>query len=173
MSDPVTEPKDVIPSRADNTTRHRLDSQIEWYGSRSKRCQRFYKTIKIVEIVAAAVIPFLSALNISLGSASYGHAASWTIGGLGVLITILEGVLQLNQYQQNWIVYRSTCEALRHEKYLYLANAGSYKDAADPHALLAERIEALVSQEHAKWASIQQQAVKIKGAGEDGGQPKA
>jgi hypothetical protein len=32
-------------------------------------------------------------------------------GGLGVVITVLEGMLHLNQYQQNWINYRSTCEA--------------------------------------------------------------
>jgi hypothetical protein len=43
--------------------------------------------------------------------------------GLGVLITVLEGLLHLNQYQQNWINYRSTCEALKHEKYIYLGKA--------------------------------------------------
>jgi hypothetical protein len=46
--------------------------------------------------------------------------------------------------------------ALKHEKYLYLANAGPYAAATTPRALLAERIESLVSQEHAKWASVQE-----------------
>jgi hypothetical protein len=77
--------------------------------------------------------------------------------GLGVLITVLEGLLHLNQYQQNWINYRSTCEALKHEKYIYLGKAAPYVNLPDPHALLAERIESLVSQEHGKWASVQQQ----------------
>jgi hypothetical protein len=78
-------------------------------------------------------------------------------GGLGVVITILEGLLHLNQYQENWIAYRSTCESLKHEKYTYLGKASPYTNVADPHALLAERIESLVSQEHAKWASVQQE----------------
>lgn len=70
---------------------------------------------------------------------------------------MLEGLLHLNQHQQNWITYRSTCEALRHEKYLYLGHGGPYAKAQDAHALLAERVESLVSQEHAKWASAGQQ----------------
>jgi hypothetical protein len=90
--------------------------------------------------------------------------ALWVTGGLGAAITILEGMLQLNQYQQNWIAYRSTCESLRHEKYAYLGKASPYTNVADPRALLAERIESLVSQEHAKWASAQQQENKTKPA---------
>ena len=37
-----------------------------------------------------------------------------------------------------------------------------YMNAPDPHSLLAERIESLVSQEHAKWAPVQQQELKPK-----------
>jgi hypothetical protein len=128
----------------------RLEDQLAWYDRKSMANQRFYKRTKIVEILAAAIIPFLTAL----GRPHIGMVA----GGLGVLITVLEGLLHLNQYQQNWINYRSTCEALKHEKYTYLGKAAPYANVSDPHALLAERIESLVSQEHAKWASVQQQA---------------
>ncbi len=127
----------------------RLEDQIAWYDRKSQANQRVYKRIKIVEILAAAVIPFLAAFKLpNLGLVT---------GGLGVLITVLEGMLHLNQYQQNWIAYRSTCESLKHEKYTYLGKASPYANVPDPHALLAERIESLVSQEHAKWASVQQQ----------------
>ena len=102
-----------------------------------------------MEIMAAAIIPFLAALERPL--------IGMVTGGLGVLITVLEGALHLNQYQQNWIACRSTCESLKHEKYTYLGKASPYANIPDPHALLAERIESLVSQEHAKWASVQQQ----------------
>jgi hypothetical protein len=43
---------------------------------------------------------------------------------LGLVVLIVEGLQQLNQCQNNWIGYRSTCQALRHEKYLFLGNAG-------------------------------------------------
>lgn len=127
----------------------RLEDQIAWYDRKSMVNQRIYKRIKIVEIVAAALIPFIGTFKLA--------QAAWATGGLGVLITVLEGMLHLNQYQQNWTAYRSTCESLKHEKYTYLGKAAPYANAADPHALLAERIESLVSQEHAKWASVQQQ----------------
>jgi hypothetical protein len=171
MSNAPIVPKYEMPSRSDDPTWDRLEDQIAWYDRKSIGYQKTYKRIKIIEIVAAAAIPFLSALNISqAGNAQAGHLISWTIGGLGVLITILEGVLQLNQYQSNWIAYRSACEGLKHEKYAYLAKAAPYNDAPNPHALLAERVEALVSQEHAKWASVQQQ-VNVKPAQGDSGRP--
>ena len=68
------------------------------------------------------------------------------------MIVVLESIQHLYQYQQNWITYRSTTEALRHERYLYLAKAGPYAEG-DQHRQLAERIEGLISQEHAKWTA--------------------
>ena len=169
MSNSPAVPKYEMPSRDSDPTWNRLEDQLEWYDRKSRHSQRAYKWIKIVEIVAAAAIPFLSALNISPGSAAcFGHSLSWIIGGLGVLITILEGLLHLNQYQQNWISYRSTCEGLKHEKYTYVAKAPPYHNEAERHALLAERIESLVSQEHAKWASVQQQEYTVKSGGDQG-----
>ena len=127
----------------------RLEDQIAWYDRKSSANQRTYKRIKVVEILAAAAIPFLGIFQFPV--------IRIVTGASGVLITVLEGLLHLNQYQQNWIAYRSTCESLKHEKFTYLGKASPYTNVPDPHALLAERIESLVSQEHAKWASVQQQ----------------
>jgi hypothetical protein len=99
--------------------------------------------IKVVQIVSAAAIPVLAATDVP----------TWVGGGLGALIVVLESIQQLFQFHSNWTHYRSTSEALKHEKYLYLARAGSYAALANPAALLAERIEGHVSQEHAAWAS--------------------
>ena len=130
----------------------RLEQQIAWYDRKSLYNQKVYKRIKVIEILAAAFIPLIAALSIP-------YTAMIT-GSLGVLITVLEGLIHLNQYQQNWTSYRSTCEALKHEKYVYLAKAAPYAGVPDCYALLAERIESLVSQEHAKWASVQSQENK-------------
>ena len=132
----------------------RLDDQIKWYGDKSSHCQRFYKRIKLTEIIAAALIPFVVGARIPY--------AAWVAGGLGVLITVLEGVLQLYQYQQIWTTYRATAEAMKHEKFIYLAKGGPYATATDPHGLLAERVEGLGSQENSKWASLVQQEQKAK-----------
>ena len=63
----------------------RLQDQIVWYDCKCIANQRAYKRIKVAEILAAAIIPFLAAL----GRPHIGMAT----GGLGVLITVLEGSL--------------------------------------------------------------------------------
>ena len=167
MSNPPVLATQEILSRSDPIW-DRLEDQIDWYDRKSSQSQRTYKRIKITEIIAAATIPFLPALNISPESTTWfaQHAGwihvSWLTGALGVLITILEGILQLNKYQQNWISYRSTSEGLKREKYTYLAKARPYTDVTDPRALLAERVEFLVSEEHANWAAVQQPETKAK-----------
>jgi hypothetical protein len=46
-------------------------------------------------------------------------------GGLVAVIVVLEGAQHLYQFHEQWITYRSTAEALKHERYLYLASSSS------------------------------------------------
>ena len=145
----------ALPTDPREVTLARLDDQANWYSRKSNLAKRSYKYIKTVEIVAAGLIPILA------GQTFFPKDA--VIGGLGVLITILEGILQLNQYQQISTMYRATCEALLQEKYLYLANAGPYTVVANPTPFLAERIQAIMSQENTKWMSVQERTSKSQG----------
>ena len=91
----------------------RLEDQIAWYDAKSRHNQRWFKLLKVWQIVVAAAIPVAAAAE----------APVWLMGGGGALIVVLEGFQQLQQYQQNWTTYRSTCERLKHEKYLFAARA--------------------------------------------------
>jgi hypothetical protein len=145
---------EAVPDPAANSPAwDRLESQIAWYDAKSGHSQRWFKGLKVLQIVTAAAIPVAAGVS----------APAWLVGGAGALIVVLEGLQQLQQYQQNWTTYRSTCERLKHERYLYLARAGPYDTAPRPDALLAERVEGLVSQEHAAWVSQQQEATKRSG----------
>ncbi|HEX4319429.1 MAG TPA: DUF4231 domain-containing protein [Acidobacteriaceae bacterium] len=137
----------------DDPIQARLADQLAWYSAKSRAARTAFKRIKVTEIVAAALIPFLSG-QITKQWASM----NYVVGGLGILITILEGILHLNQYQENWTNYRNTAESLKHEKFLFLAKAGIYATAADPRLALAERIEALISQENTQWVATVHQA---------------
>jgi hypothetical protein len=121
----------------------RLEDQIARYDLKSQHNQRWFKALKICQIVVAAAIPVAAATS----------APVWLMGGGGALIVVLEGLQQLQRYQQNWTTYRSTCERLKHEKFLFLIRAGPYAAVPNPESLLAERVEGLVSQEHAAWVS--------------------
>jgi len=136
----------------------RVDQQIAWYDHKSRYAQRMFKTLKIIQISAAAAIPVLTTVG----------ASSWVAGACGAMIVALEGVQQLNQYHSLWINYRATAESLKHEKYLWLASANPYAglDQVARTALLAERAESLISQEDTKWTRLQQ--TEVKGTAEKG-----
>jgi hypothetical protein len=134
----------VPPPATDDPTWERLEDQLSWYDRKSGMNQRRYKWFKLLEIAIAAALPVVAAV----------HSPVWVTGGLAAVIVVLEGLQHLYQFQEHWITYRSTAEALKHERYLYLAHAGPYV-SDDRHRQLAERLEGLISQEHAKWTESQ------------------
>jgi Protein of unknown function (DUF4231) len=50
-----------------SSARKRLDDQIAWYDSNSRRNQRWFKTLKICQIVVAAAIPVAAAMSAPCG----------------------------------------------------------------------------------------------------------
>ncbi len=152
-------------SESQSPTLDRLADQIEWYDRRSQDAQRWFKILKLLQVAIAATITMVGVLAVP----EPGKIAA----SLSLVIIILEGIQHVNQYHANWITYRSTCEALKHEKYLYLAKAGPYANLDAPLRTLADRIEGLISQEHAKWISAQEQAKRAPhDAAATAGQPK-
>jgi Protein of unknown function (DUF4231) len=131
-----------------DVTMERLDHQIGWYEERSGWNQLRYRSLKIAVIVVAASIPVLSSLTPDA-------VPRWVLGALGALVAVIEGIQQVFQFHANWIAYRATSEELKREKFLYLANAGPYA-FAESDVLLAERIEALMTQENVKWVASQE-----------------
>lgn len=144
---PIGVPSEESPAWA------RVQDQIAWYDRKSQLNQHWFKGLKICQIVTAAAIPVAAGIS----------APIWLVGGGGALIVVLEGLQQLQQYQQNWTAYRATCEQLKHEQFLFMARAGPYANATNPETLLAERVESLVSQEHAAWVSQRQETSKQVG----------
>jgi hypothetical protein len=145
----LDKPVSAVPAE-ESPAQARVRDQITWYDAKSQINQRWFKGLKVCQIVTAALIPVAASTS----------APAWLIGGGGAFIVVLEGLQQLQQYQQNWTSYRATCERLKHERFLFMAHAGPYGNAADPEVLLAERVEGLVSQEHAAWASQHEEAGK-------------
>jgi hypothetical protein len=140
----------------DSPTFERLEDQIRYYDEKSNFNHRRFKLIKGAQLLSAAAIPVIATLDFPAAVAA----------ALGALVVVLEGFQQLNQYQQNWSSFRSTAEALKHEKYLYLAGAGPYRHTKRAVPLLADRIEGLISQEHAKWVSAREEAAHALGDGQ-------
>lgn len=135
----------------------RLEDQISWYDKKSMWNQKIFKRLKLVEFLAAAMIPFLIGFM--------GKDATFLqiiVGMLGVLISVITAMTTLNRYHENWIEYRTTCEVLRHEKYLFKTAASPY-DKKTPFPLLVARIESLISKENSQWAASLQKEEDLPG----------
>jgi hypothetical protein len=130
----------------------RLENQIDWYDSKSIANQKYFKRLQVLIIVASATIPFLvgfmdeNTLFLKI-----------VVGLLGLSIATATAILGLYQFQENWLEYRTTCETLRHEKYLFLTGAAPYNED-EPFFLLVERIEGLISKENTNWQSYMKQS---------------
>jgi hypothetical protein len=81
----------------------------------------------------------------------------------GATIAIITGIHGLYNLQENWITYRTTCETLKHEKYMYLTRSGVYAETEDPFRLLVERVESIISHENINWTQIQRCYLKAQG----------
>lgn len=132
----------------------RLEEEILWYDRKSVANKKWNILCRIIEIVCAALIPFLA------GYARQGPSyLSITIGGLGVAVAVSAGVSALLKFQEQWIKYRTTAESLKKEKYLFLTKVEPY-NTDNPLSVFVQRVETLVSQENTNWAQYMMKPTK-------------
>ena len=124
--------------------KERLDDQTKWYSSKSRSNQKMYKRLRFLEIISASAIPFLSGFSSNI---TY---SEWIIALLGVVIAISAGAGSLFKYHENWLEYRSTSEALKQEKILYLTEVEPY-DKENKFKVLVTRSENIMSNEKSNW----------------------
>ena len=137
---------------AEEYMKDRVQDQIDWYDSRSVKNKQWFKRLRLVEIAAAATIPLLAG---SLGRD--GPLLPTLVGGLGALVAVIAGVLGLYQFEHRWTRYRTTCETLKKEKFLFLTGSDPFdRTPNENYKLLVRRVENLVSEENTSWTQSMQ-----------------
>jgi len=131
---------------------NRVDNQINWYDIKSQKHQKWYKCYKRLEVILTASIPVLSLLAF--------HHSNIIIAIIAAAVLIFQSLNQLNKNHENYIEYRATCEALRHEKHLYLTGSAVYYNEEAPFNLFVRRVETIISNENINWATMQHDEVK-------------
>lgn len=126
----------------------RYEDQIGWYDRKAADNQRIFKWLQWAVIVLAAITPILIELKLA---GLFGHVPTLT----SAIVAILTAGLSTFKYQEHWINYRTTCEALRKEKHFYDAELGDYRTADDKAGLFVGRVENLISRENTMWVSTQ------------------
>lgn len=66
-------------------------------------------------------------------------------------VVIATAITSHYQFNENWLGYRRTWDALKREPYLRDACVGDYGSAADRNLLFVQRVEAIASDEGADW----------------------
>jgi len=130
----------------------RLQEQITYYGKKSRENQSAYHRIKVTEIIISVTIPALTAYLKDYECIKY------VIVMLGVILAILTSTQIIYKYHEKWIMFRSTSESLKQEKFMYKTSSGPYKinsiGVGSTVADLAERVEVILSKENSTWNQL-------------------
>jgi len=124
--------------------KNRLDDQIRWYSSKATENKSRYYLFQIMLIVVTALIPIINVIDFAPIQT---RVVSSILGGIALGVT---SILQLKKHHENWIMYRSTEEALKKEKYTFENNAGAYAglNTDKKRVMLVEKAESIISNQN-------------------------
>ena len=123
----------------------RYTQALRFYDCRARLNKLGYRVCSIYIIVASASLSPLIVTDDPLFKS--------VAGVFSATIVVVTALMSHFQFQENWLSYRSSWDALRREPHLHSARLGDYGTAIDRNALLVERVETLLSREGAEWLS--------------------
>lgn len=131
----------------------RYEPAVAWYDSKALHNQQMYRRVQWV--LAASI--FLTPVFIGFGFL-VPHEYRWfkmlplTTSGIVAAASALQGWFK---FEQLWLNYRATCEALRREVHLYDAGIGDYASPAPfPEKAFVTKVEALIAREADQWQEV-------------------
>jgi hypothetical protein len=133
----------------------RVQDQENWMEGKSGSCKNNYQRGKLMVILLSVSIPLLVTF---IDLHSY---FKYIIAAVGVLIAAMEGVLSLYDYQNSWISYRQTLEALKREKFFFATKSSIYKKDRS-FQFFVERVETILTMENTNWSESALSEVKVE-----------
>lgn len=137
----------------------RLIDQMDWFDRKSSVQQRKFYTLRTVEIVIGAMIPFLltfDGITFRLSPTNSVDVINIVVGAMGVAIVVIGGMLSLHKYEQNYLNYRKYAELLKVEKWRYQTKVAPY-NTANRFKTFVVNVERLLSEEQQAWQQYQEQ----------------
>ncbi|MEH0154996.1 DUF4231 domain-containing protein [Limibacter armeniacum] len=144
------------------------DGQITYFDRKSTFHKNRYELLKKIEFLIASSVPVIITFSTSsftdqpiFGDDNFKISTMLqilaTIGG--VIVVIMNKLLELGEHHKLWKEYRATAEALNQEKYLYMTKTEPY-DEDDAFPKFVEKIENLLNMENQKWRISQAGSTK-------------
>lgn len=138
-------------------TSQRLKQEWTWYRRRGVWKQRTFKVLKVLQIVAGSSMSLCALIEDP-------RILKAVAAALGVLVTCIEGYLQLDKTQELSVRWCATAEALQAEAWLHHHHAGPYAgvEATEGFRLLTERTESIVAEETRGFVKLMTQSQGIR-----------
>jgi len=157
--------------------KNRVEDQRDWYDRKASENQKKYKKFKKWEFILAASIPVVisfSAMGIventniltkmvlengiqkSVSLLSLSGIFQIFAASAGIVLVVINKILELENYQKNWMEYRAMAESIEKERLLYATRTEPY-DETNAFPIFVEHIEGLLTKEVQKWKSIPKQ----------------
>lgn len=105
---------------------NRLLPQIKWYNDKAERMQKNYKILSIVSFSLSAFIPFVVLFNETF-------LIKIITSLIGVTISIINYIINIQEYRDLWLKYRSGCEILKSQLHIYLSSNQKDKEQFIKH----------------------------------------
>jgi len=118
----------------------RLKEQIEWYSSKSRWNQQWFKRLIVVQLSCAIFLPVIAI-----------YFSPIFTGILGGAIAFITGILSVYRFQESWVEYRATSEKLKHQLIIFETRVEPYHDDTTRFSILVKTVEGILSQENVQW----------------------
>ncbi len=98
----------------------RLEEQLKWHSRKAAANKFRFRLCQMIIMIISALIPLVNLLyNLDL-------VTRVVSSSLGAVILVVTGISQLEKYHENWIIYRTTQELLKKEKYFFENDVAEY-----------------------------------------------
>ena len=134
--------------------KERVNDQINWYSGKTSRFKKYHNYINIFCLLVTSGTSLTIILQLLYENLSNGILILISI--LTIIATVLLAVDKLYKFEELRINYRSTCEKLIQEKYVFLTVSGEYFNLAekDRNNLFVQRCESIMTTEVGNWSQL-------------------
>lgn len=122
----------------------RYQDLLSFYDRRSVQNKRGFRALSLFVIVTSGLLAPLIGTGVLADRRMIGAL-------LSASIVVASAMLAHFQFNENWLSYRATWDALQREPHLRNARIGDYEDAVDRNSLFVKRVEAISAREGGDW----------------------
>jgi hypothetical protein len=133
---------------ADRYLATRLDQYQQWYDRKSVKTKAIYLRMRTISVVGGVLVPVVININ-----GLYAKIAATVIS---LIVAGCVGLESVYRYRDQWKNYRSTEQALGHQRVYFQTRTGDYEGLSADAAfrLLVERVESAIAAENAATLNV-------------------